>query len=488
MSIDPPKPTPPRPPVNATSPLIGIHDGEAKGSDRNAPPSPNPVGNLLQAIKERSPPELVLTIKAIQSYLPGKEPVIELTRDPTLLVRALVAGKELLLATRQLPPPNQPLVLVAKEGVLSLQVQQSPAADSSRSQLLQQLQQLIPYSRRPLVEYIRQLASLSPPSTAPPATPALHSRETLQALHTLAQQLPTPASLSTPLSVREQLQRSGLHLEGLLAQQSPRGSSPSPSNTVNPQGPPAGAASASAPDLKAALLTTLQTVAASGTGAPKGNPPLLQLLALLMPAAKPVASSGTPYGGEHLPLTPPHFPQFTTATPSTDARITSNESSPQQLMLHLATALARLQTQQILSLVQQQTAGADPGAPLNSWLYELPVRNEQQLDSIQLLIEQYAHQEKKKRSEQSYRWQINLAFEIAPLAPFQALISLIDNRAAITLWADAPQTLQMLGNEIGGLHTALTAAGLEVEELRCKRGLPIPRETRLARSLVDIHT
>ncbi|MCL6415540.1 flagellar hook-length control protein FliK [Aestuariirhabdus sp. Z084] len=482
MSIDPPKQSPPTPANRVADSLLRSTGDKTGNPNTGNKPATDPLGRLLDTISQRSPPQIAVTIKAIQSFVPSKEPVIELVRDPTLLVRALVAGKELLLATRQLPPVNQPLLLVANGNTLSLQPQPGTSTDQVRSELLQQLQQLTPFSRRPLIESIRQLVSAP---TAPPATSNGLNQQTLQALQSLLDRLPTPSSFSSPTTVREQLLNSGLHLEQRLLQlpgTAPvtNGKTTLPGQSILPT---------QVADLKALLLTTLQSVATNVSGLPSTSQPLLQLLQSLLPSAQAGAGQSTAYSSESPPPPPPSFPQFAQALLPAEGRAGSSEISSQQLMLQLATALARIQTQQVLSGLQQQGLSADPNGPLNSWLYELPVRNEHQVDSIQLLIEQYADKEKKKqRGEPGYRWQINLAFEIAPLAPFQALLSLIDNRASIAVWADEAKTLQLLSQHIGSLRGALVGAGVEVEELRCKRGLPVPQKTRLDRSLVDIHT
>ncbi|WP_164880836.1 flagellar hook-length control protein FliK [Aestuariirhabdus litorea] len=443
-------------------------------------PSNDPVARLLEAIRERSPPQLAVIVKSIQSYLPGKEPVIELTRDPSLLIRALVAGKELLLATRQLPPPNQPLVLVIRDGKLSLELQPNPPAAIRQSPLHQQLQQLAPFIQRPLLSSIGQLLEQYPQLQARQSSPL--SQTAQQAVERLLNQLPTPARLSSPEAVRSQLANSGLQLESRMALLSIA------NTATTPAAPPSNTTTNISGDLKGLLLNALQALGSSAAGTSEGGRTLLQWLQQLSPAAR--AGTATPYDSAPRASTLPPFPQFASISGiRSDAPATSAELSVTSLALQLASAAARIQTQQIQSLIQQQAPSADPNAPINTWFYELPIRNGQQLDSIQLLIEQYAQRDKKKeRADKELRWQINLAFEVAPLAPFQALLSLVDNRAAITLWADAPQTLQLLGAHLGELRSALTSAGLEVEELRCKRGLPPPRETRLERSLVDIHT
>lgn len=158
------------------------------------------------------------------------------------------------------------------------------------------------------------------------------------------------------------------------------------------------------------------------------------------------------------------------------------------VLRQIAASLAQVQANQLHSLTGPR-ADTDGGQLLNSWHTEIPVFLDGQFKPIQLLINEERNPEASAQdSEKSRVWKITLGFDFEELGEFFATLKIINTSVSATFWSDQPQTLQRISSELQHLNTSLRKLGLNVEELECRRGKPIIRETRLDRQLVDIKT
>lgn len=139
-----------------------------------------------------------------------------------------------------------------------------------------------------------------------------------------------------------------------------------------------------------------------------------------------------------------------------------------QMLLKLAAgALARVQTQQLASLLNT----TDATTTQQSWQMEIPMRHEQQISTLQVKIGQ-EQPAQKEASKGHARWSIELAFDIAPLGPLQIKAALSQNSLSAQLFAERPDTCQLINQELDVLRARLDQQGVTVGELNCQLGVP----------------
>lgn len=333
-------------------------------------------------------------------------------------------------------------------------------------------------------------ATATTPNTAPPiATTADKLAVQVQnAVRQVLQQVATPAQLMTPKGVEQAVQRSGLFLEPNLTQladmlkggQAPAGardagaSTPTPGNA--PLAQPAlakllsalaalpvtpGAAPLPGADLKAALINLLVNV--------QQQLPPTALKALTLPPGPWAQGMGPPPGG--FPL-PPRAMQALTETPDLGS-----------LLRLTAALLSRIQHHQLQSLGQSQTFS--DGGTQTTWQLEIPLRDGQQFNHVQVRIQRDDEAPSKKRGEQAPFWEVRLAFALDHLGSLQAIAKLYKGRVTTQFWAEQPGTLSLLNNELALLRDRLLAKGLEVGEISCHQGTPPQPNQALQQRWID---
>jgi len=166
------------------------------------------------------------------------------------------------------------------------------------------------------------------------------------------------------------------------------------------------------------------------------------------------------------------------------------EGDLQQLLRLAAAAISRLQSHQLASL--QQTGITENGNLQTTWQTEIPIRHGQDFVPLQVKLqqeetpEQHADPERGQRDPLESLWRIELAFDLPPLGPLQVQAELNQGRLSGQLWAQQPDTAQLIERQLGELRERLLARGLDVGDLQCHPGIPPqgPR-TRLEQRWVD---
>lgn len=73
-------------------------------------------------------------------------------------------------------------------------------------------------------------------------------------------------------------------------------------------------------------------------------------------------------------------------------------------------------------------------------------------------------------------WRARFSVDIEPMGPVHAQVALLGNRAAVTLWAERPQSAARLHENSALLAEALEQAELEPGDILCRTGTPaVPR-------------
>lgn len=275
-----------------------------------------------------------------------------------------------------------------------------------------------------------------------------------QAAAQLRALLPGFDQLGDPQRLAQALAKSGLFMEATLAAQGGH---------------------ASADDLKAGLLRLVS-----------------QLLPNL-PGSTPLASAQASLGfGQALPAFARqmlgNLGQTSRALdfPLPNRLLAALDGEPdlETLLKLAAAAIARLQSHQLSSLAQTQTT-AD-GLQLTTWQTELPLRNGQDITTVQAWIQREEDTTSEAAEHRETLWRLELAFDLAPLGPLQVQAQLIGHSLSSQLWAEQRDTARLIDAELPQLRARLEQAGLVVGSLDCREGLPAPGpRTRLEQRYVD---
>lgn len=432
-------------------------------------PSPAQPGNSNAASTPRLPAQIEVDISQIkQSFRPGERLALEVIRE-------------------------QPLAVQLKAGA------------PTRAEMIQQYQRdLLPQFNRisPALTTLNQLPAemtLSPPVR--------------QSLTQLMQGLSERHNLQQPDGLRQALNNSGLFLESRLKN--------TPTQSVFGQ------------DLKANLLQLAQQLRTelAQPGQPRvlDNPALMQKLPLEVQTALRQLV-GTPQELRNLPAqVPPALasrgqtpmqllvgllsglagqttqspPASSPASPSANltgvqAFIQAREmaSAPAQqvairaaewqilreLLREVESASARIQFNQLSMLRDPDNTSSN-----NVWLFDLPVKDKQQLEMMQMRLEQHTGD---KNNNDEAIWQVQLNLETQNLGPMQARISLHQQNVQVVLLAERQESSDMLSRHIDELNQRLDKLGMNVSHLSCRQApitrLTIEPEQSLPRHLLDI--
>lgn len=323
-----------------------------------------------------------------------------------------------------------------------------------------------------------------------------------QALKTLADQLRTPQQLTNPKLLAMIFKNSGVQFEHKLAAHLPQSPGTPAASQASGHRPGALTAQSVNPaltnqltmqDLKGGLLQLLDRVnrelakipaQASGSagkspGDTTGLKNTLALPSALFAPALPQAN----------------LLQILQQLPTRPQSELSDKTLRTQLMLllqqHTLTSLAKIQLQQIHSINHQQ-AQADNAQPTQSWLFEIPVKQGQDVQPLEVRIDQEWVEDDQPTGEQTARktkqWSVMLSFNLPELGGFYAQLTVLHDAVSAKLWAEHAATLQQAQARLEGLRQQLQAQGVEVKQLQCLNGTPPNLSISLNYSLVDITT
>lgn len=387
-----------------------------------------PVGSLIQArVLDSRPlpgsPPLATSTPVNHAPLAENTPRYQ---SEVRLLNGPLQGRTLLLESPQ-PLPVGSLLSARVQGEQQLQF----LPLSSRLDALELRQQLAAQQLRqaPLESLFSKLQGLDP-SRLP--------GELGQQIDKLLQNLPLARQMGDPAHLARAILDSGLFLESRLASNSP----------------PAGVAQ----DLKGQLLYLVSQLQPLLPGSlPLATQALNQLLPPLLRNQLGLGANAT--------RSPLPFP-----LPNRLVQELEEEGDLQNLLRLAAAAISRLQSHQLSSLAQSHYT--PEGNWLTTWQLELPMRDQQQLISLQARL-----QEERKPDQQDPRdslWRLDLSFDLAPLGAMRVQGQLLRGCLSTTLWAEQAPTVQLIQGQLGYLRERLQQAGLSVGELDCRQGTPPP--------------
>lgn len=380
------------------------------------------------------------------------------TALPNLPAQFEIDISQLQAAQRNIRPGDNLMLEVLKLQPLSVALRALPDIDINQLQ-----RQLLP-------QLLTPPAKLSGLLT--PVNDSNLQRQVLPAINQLLQAVQPAQVIQNPQGLQQAIRQSGVFLEQHLARQAPV-----------------------TQDFKANLLTlatTLKTVLQSSEIAPgKINQlpeavrqHLLQILSQpqrlqQLPAQIPglLSSAGkTPAqlilqlltGQTTLPplQTAQTLPPMTAASQSQPIPAQFVELARLQLLLReVESTLARVQLNQLTML--REPDSNNPTSQL--WLTDVPIRDKQQLQWLQLQIER-RNNAGGNEEEADDHWQVTLNLETLTLGQLQAAISLHHSQVQVILTAESAATLSLLEQDLDWLHDKLAALDLTVSQCRCRLG------------------
>lgn len=104
------------------------------------------------------------------------------------------------------------------------------------------------------------------------------------------------------------------------------------------------------------------------------------------------------------------------------------------------------------------------------WLVELPLRSQDGIDIIHMLLERDCRRRQKNDEDPS--WRVALALSLPELGPIHAHITLAGKQVTTRFWVESPESLRRLRAALPNLRQALEGRSLEVTVLNASAGEP----------------
>jgi hypothetical protein len=260
-----------------------------------------------------------------------------------------------------------------------------------------------------------------------------------QAAQRLWQALPSTDDMSDPMKLERALGRSGMFLEAALA---------------NDDGTPA-SRNALATDLKTLMLQFARVLREHGAR-PTGT----------------VFADSTP----HAPLPTANGPLGAlSSAPATLALLETANDQMGELARQSDGALARMTTTQVANSAQE--------TPLPSFLIEVPIRQNDRANMLRLRIEQEAS---RSSHGASHAWSVEAALDLGAAGALHARVSLTGFRVGVQLRADSPVLVDIMNARAPELESLLREAGLEVDRIVCRHGMPAGDTGQRLTRLLDV--
>ncbi|OOG24517.1 flagellar hook-length control protein FliK [Thioalkalivibrio denitrificans] len=225
----------------------------------------------------------------------------------------------------------------------------------------------------------------------------------------------------------------------------------------------------------------VQAVASSGSASvPAANlkSALLSLAARLR--AFPVSAQPPP-NVRNANIPPPPSPgQSPTPQPRMEAHLVhlGREALLETLRTRTDAALARM-------VLHQWSAVESAESGLPRWLLELPLRNQQGVDLIHLLLEKEPRQHE---SSDEPTWRAELALDLPGLGPLHVHVAITGSQVQTRFWAESEETVRRVRAALPKLKDGFENRDLTVRDLGCNPGRPPARGPTAQRGpLLDDH-
>ena len=445
------------------------------------------IGQIFQAVvvRQHTPQSVILQVNQQQLEAETKVPlstgqrlelnVIQLGDKPVLQARLLTSPASPQNTPTPPPPVSSATTPVNSSGTQStsatpagsatLAPQTSTPSNSVQPQANQLMKLALP-KQASMTSLLANVAWLNNPATQLPPLPS----PVLMIIKQLYNNLPTKEKLTNATEIKQGMLNSGIFMENKLKKIArPEAKERSSQTMQQSLSAPSNSTQAGA-DLKSTLLRLLNVIQSvkrtTPTQTAQGQPVLQsQITNTALPFTPPTLRGSPPQPQQRM-----------------EANLPAALGNLQLLLLELGkqseATLARTQLHQVASMPGgEQTS--------QSMAFELPIRNNQQIDVFDIVIEQ-EKQHEHDDEEHNHAWSINLAFDLDGLGPLHARLKLVDNKVSSLFWAEREETTALLNQHIANLSERYRQAGLEATELHCFSGTPPNTSTAMPHIVLDV--
>ncbi|NQZ53415.1 MAG: flagellar hook-length control protein FliK [Piscirickettsiaceae bacterium] len=176
-------------------------------------------------------------------------------------------------------------------------------------------------------------------------------------------------------------------------------------------------------------------------------------------------------------------PSIERAVTVTNRQVPIILSELQAMLREVEGVHSKLQFNQLSMLKEPESTNT-----LASWLFDVPIKDKQNLDLLQLQIDQHRQQ---SDDEMEDIWSVHIRLDTQNLGPVQATVTMHSDDIKIILRAERKQSAQLLEDNLTLLDAALSKLGVSISHMNCYCGeisKPVLMENDLVQSnsLVDV--
>jgi len=134
-----------------------------------------------------------------------------------------------------------------------------------------------------------------------------------------------------------------------------------------------------------------------------------------------------------------------------------------QLFKEVETVHNKIQLNQLNMLKEPES-----GTTVASWLFDLPIKDKQALDLLQVQIDQ--HKQQSEEDQENEIWNVRLRLDTQNLGPVQATVTLVEQDVKVIIKAERQESAQLLDDNLTILHEALAELGISISHSSCSCG------------------
>ncbi len=148
------------------------------------------------------------------------------------------------------------------------------------------------------------------------------------------------------------------------------------------------------------------------------------------------------------------------------------------LSKQVESSIARVEVNQSKAIVTH-----DNQSPV--WSIELPVKDKQDIDLLQLDIQ--ADKDSNSDNEKDQLWTVNLKIDFENIGSISARLSLVDKEVNATLWSENETLSGLINNNLNLLNNQIEKQGLSTGKIVCLDEIPVVKEEQFSENnLINI--
>ncbi len=428
------------------------------------------IGQILQAIVIKAPVAQNATIQINQQQI-NVMTTAPLVKGQAIEAEVIQVKPEPALKLRSPISPTETNINTALKHALPQQTSLAPLM--ANLTWLIQSQQILTQLPPPMTEAIKQLINALPQRTELSSSQAIKQAIQNSGLF-LENKLAHINRGANPASLAKDLKAA---LAQLTAQAPKTGMTPSTPPIVNNMAPPPIAAiSKIGGDSLMPSLQNAKTTAKNGTAPSTGQaipaPLIPPSSSQTKPSPMPTLSNALVSMG-YLPASTAHaLPPLRPVRPQVQSK-SAPTLTPISNLLHVMSeitkqskgSLARINLQQIASTPQ-----ADQHTP--QWSLELPIRNQEKIDLLQLIITQDEASPGNDDRKTTKTWGIMLSFELENFGPMYVKLTYQQEAISTSIWAEKAESAHLTHAHLKELTRRFKQAGICLGTLHCQQGKP----------------